>query len=85
MSSPKRASIMQMMAEILARQGRAASIQEPSSLREIGFRSLDFAELALRVEASSGITLDFEGAALRSVQTVADVLDFLEKATGGRA
>jgi acyl carrier protein len=69
-----------MMEEILTRQGRSIAHGEGARLRDIGFRSLDFSELALRVEDACGHPLEFEAGALRSIETVEDVLDFMERA-----
>ena len=46
-------------------------------LRDIGFRSLDFSELALRVEDEIDEELNFEAAGLRQIATVGDVLNLL--------
>ena len=54
------------------------------ALDGIGFRSLDFSELALRVETTSGVTLTFDAAPLRAIRTVDDVLDFLQAASAER-
>ncbi len=83
MSRLSRAAIHRMMAEILTRRQEDQEFGESATLREIGFRSLDFSELALRVEAASGGVLRFDGTALRGIQTVKDVLDFMEEAVGG--
>jgi acyl carrier protein len=83
MNRVSRANILSMMTGILARQDKPSLLSEDSVLRDIGFRSLDFSELALRVEAESGRPLEFSGTALRGIQTVGDVLDFLEAAVGG--
>ncbi|MDQ4111832.1 MAG: acyl carrier protein, partial [Actinomycetota bacterium] len=48
----------------------------------IGFRSLDFSELALRVEDEIGDELNFEAAGLRSIETIGDVLDLLVEIQG---
>lgn len=68
------------MDEILARQARAPTGAEDAALREIGFRSLDFSELALRVEDELGRELNFDAPTLRAITTVGDVLDFFEQA-----
>ncbi len=75
-----RAEILNLLKEILKRQGKPAAFGEEAALAEIGFRSLDFSELALRVEAASGKTLTFDAAPLRAIRTVGDVLDFFENA-----
>jgi acyl carrier protein len=77
----ERDAIRTMMNEILAKQGRDAPGNEAASLRDVGFRSLDFSELALRVEMAVGDELTFDAAALRGIETVADVLDFFETTT----
>jgi len=80
MSSISRATIRQMMQELLQRQGKSLPADEGARLQEVGFRSLDFAELALRVETKTGGSLQFETGVLRTIQTVRDVLDFMERA-----
>jgi acyl carrier protein len=77
----QRAEILTLFREILARQGKAANFAEDAELAAIGFRSLDFSELALRVEMGAGVTLTFDAAPLRAIRTVKDVLDFLQTAS----
>lgn len=77
-----RTKIEELMRQILARQGKATEFSEESVLYDIGFRSLDFSELALRVEAESGRPLTFDAGPLRAIRTVKDVLDFLERTCG---
>ncbi len=64
------------MNSILRRQGKPAVSKESASLRETGFRSLDFAELAVRVEEHLHKELAFDATRLRAILTVGDVLDF---------
>lgn len=52
-----------------------------NTLREINFRSLDFAELCLLVEESVDKELNFDAAQLRKIDNVSDVCDFLINAT----
>jgi acyl carrier protein len=78
----QRADILKLLREILTRQGKPAEFGEDANLRTVGFRSLDFSELALRVEAAAGVTLTFDAAPLRAISTVKDVLDFLQTASG---
>ncbi|TDB77849.1 acyl carrier protein [Micromonospora sp. KC723] len=66
------------MSQVLANQGRTLPDDDAADLREIGFRSLDFSELALRVEDATGEELNFDAPGLRRIATVGDVLDFLE-------
>lgn len=69
------------MAEVLAAQGRELGSEETADLRTLGFRSLDFSELALRVEDETGEELNFEADRLRAVHSVRDVLDFFVEVT----
>jgi acyl carrier protein len=68
-----------MMAEVLTKQGKSLPDDDSTPLDAIGFRSLDFSELALRVEDEIGEELNFDAPGLRQIQTVSDVLDFIEK------
>ena len=79
----QRIEILAMMKEILQRQGKTAALVEETSLQDVGFRSLDFSELALRVEMASGKQMSFDAAPLRAIRTVRDVLDFMEQAQLG--
>ncbi len=73
--------ILLLLNGILERQSKPAVTDPKMALREVGFRSLDFSELALRVERATGRELNFDAAAMRSISTVDDVLSFLEKAS----
>lgn len=77
----ERSAILEIMNGILIRQGKNPVSCEKSALREIGFRSLDFSELALRVERAAGRELNFDAGLMRSIATVADVLNFFEAAS----
>ncbi len=68
-----------MMGEVLAAQGKELPADDDTQLDTIGFRSLDFSELALRVEDELDEELNFDAPGLRSVQTIADVLTFIEQ------
>lgn len=50
-------------------------------LRSHGFRSMDFSEVALRIESMMDQELIFDAAVLRSIQTFEDVVNFLYRAT----
>ncbi|HEY1487430.1 MAG TPA: acyl carrier protein [Micromonosporaceae bacterium] len=65
------------MEQVLANHGHTLPDDETTALRDIGFRSLDFSELALRVEDEIDRELNFDAPELRSIATVADVLDLL--------
>ena len=79
MTALSREQVRSMMAEVLAAQGKSADLDDSTSLREIEFRSLDFSELALRVEDELDIELNFDAPGLRRIDTVGDVLDFLHQ------
>ncbi|MEO7447205.1 MAG: phosphopantetheine-binding protein [Humibacillus sp.] len=79
MSALSRDAIRTMMAEVLQAQGTAMPEDDAASLEAIGFRSLDFSELALRVEDEIGDELNFDAPELRQIATISDVLDFLEQ------
>ncbi|GAA2488154.1 MULTISPECIES: acyl carrier protein [Terrabacter] len=79
MSALSRDAIRTMMAEVLQAQGKSMPESDSANLEEIGFRSLDFSELALRVEDEIGDELNFDAPELRQIATISDVLDFLEQ------
>lgn len=79
MSALTRSELRSHMADVLAAQGKSFPADESTDLREIEFRSLDFSELALRVEDDLGHELNFDAPGLRQIITVGDVLDFLEQ------
>ncbi|BDZ58897.1 acyl carrier protein [Barrientosiimonas humi] len=79
MSTLSRDQVREMMAEVLSAQGKQLPAEDSASLQEIGFRSLDFSELALRVEDEIDTELNFDAPGLRSIETVGDVLDFLDQ------
>ncbi|GAA2026004.1 hypothetical protein GCM10009740_14690 [Terrabacter terrae] len=79
MSALSRDAIRTMMAEVLQAQGKSMPADDSANLEQIGFRSLDFSELALRVEDEIGEELNFDAPELRQIATVSDVLDFLEQ------
>ncbi len=76
-----RERIRAMMTQVLAGQGKALPKDDSVDLRVIGFRSLDFSELALRVEDEVGVELNFDAPELRRIETVGDVLSFLDALT----
>jgi acyl carrier protein len=76
----QRQEVLALMNRILETQGKPPVRDEAQTTRELGFRSLDFSELALRIELEIGHELNFEAAELRAITTAADVLDFFERA-----
>ena len=77
MSAVSREQLRALMGEVLAAQGKTLPDGDEAQLNDIGFRSLDFSELALRVEDEIGDELNFDAAGLRQINTVGDVLDLL--------
>ncbi|TCO47624.1 acyl carrier protein [Kribbella antiqua] len=75
----ERDKVRELMGEVMKAQGRTLPSDDAADLREIGFRSLDFSELALRVEDELGDELNFDAPGLRRITTVGDVLDFIEQ------
>lgn len=82
MSELSRGQLRDLMGQVLSAQGKSLPDDEKASLQDIGFRSLDFSELALRVEDEIDEELNFEAAGLRQITTVKDVLDLLEEIQG---
>jgi acyl carrier protein len=78
----ERGQVAALMQQILKKQGRDATVAEDTVLRDVGFRSLDFSELALRIEQETGRELNFDAGRLRQIRTVGDVLDFFQEASG---
>ena len=79
MSQLSREQIRTMMGEVLANQGKELPADDSAALDAIGFRSLDVCELALSVGVELGTERYFDAAGLRSINTVSDVLDFIEQ------
>lgn len=79
-----RDEILETIRFILEKQGKPpSSLADETRLRDIGFRSLDFSELCLRVEDNLGRELNFDASNLRRIETVGDVCSFVETATAG--
>lgn len=83
MTTLSREQVRAMMAEVLQAQGKDLPESDETLLSEIGFRSLDFSELALRVEDELDTELNFDAPGLRSVETVGDVLTFIDQLQEG--
>jgi acyl carrier protein len=79
MSRLTRTHIRGLMGQVMTAQGKTLPDDDGADLRGIGFRSLDFSELALRVEDEIGEELNFDAPGLRQIATVGDVLDFVER------
>ena len=79
MAELTREQIRDLMGAVMKAQGKTLPAEDSADLREIGFRSLDFSELALRVEDEIGDELNFDAPGLRQIVKVGDVLDFIEQ------
>lgn len=77
MTAVSREQVRALMGEVLSAQGKTLPDDDAAQLSEIGFRSLDFSELALRVEDEVDDELNFDAAGLRQINTVGDVLDLI--------
>jgi acyl carrier protein len=66
---------------VLAKKGRSEISDETQATRDANFRSLDFSEVALRIETQIGRELTFDAASMRQIDTINDVLNFFEQAT----
>ena len=76
----ERTNILKLIQSIISRQGSPCPVLEDNSdLGQVGFRSLDFAELCLRVEREIGRELNLGAGIIRRIQTVGDVCDFLQE------
>jgi acyl carrier protein len=79
MTRLSRDQVRDLMGQVMKNQDKTLPDDDAADLREIGFRSLDFSELALRVEDEIGEELNFDAPGLRQITTVGDVLDFIEQ------
>jgi acyl carrier protein len=76
------AQIISIVNVVLAKRGKNPISEDLSlGLRAHGFRSLDFSEVALRVESATGNELIFDATVLRSIETFQDLFNFFVQAT----
>ena len=76
-----RSEILDVMNMDMGKKGRAEISDESQATRDANFRSLDFSEVALRIETQIGRELTFDAASMRQIETIKDVLNFFEQAT----
>ncbi|MEY8120514.1 hypothetical protein AB9F26_20105 [Falsihalocynthiibacter sp. BN13B15] len=76
-----RSEILALMNTVMVKRGRAEITDETVTTRVANFRSLDFSEVALRIETKVGEELAFDAASMRQIETVKDVLDFFAEIT----
>jgi acyl carrier protein len=77
----ERSEILEIINVVMKNKGRSPITDENMATREAQFRSLDFSETALRIEARIGRELTFDALPMRRVAKIGDVLDFFEMAT----
>ena len=73
--------ILDLMNMVVTKRGLPAISDTSMSTRDAKFRSLDFSEVALRIEDKLGKELSFEAADMRRIVTVKDVIDFFTEAS----
>jgi acyl carrier protein len=73
--------ILDLMNLVVTKRGVAAIADTALSTRDAKFRSLDFSEVALRIEDKIGRELSFDAAQMRRIVTVKDVIDFFQEAS----
>ena len=71
-----RAEVLQTINLVLANKGHAHAPDDDTPMRDAGLRSLDFSEVALRLEDRLGRELNFEASTMRRIATIRDVVDF---------
>ena len=77
----ERERILSIINSVLTKNRHAAITDEDISLRDAGFRSLDFSEVALRIEAEIDRELTFEASTMRRIASIKDAVDFFSSAT----
>lgn len=76
-----RSNILEIINYVMQKRGRSEIVDENVNVRDANFRSLDFSEVALRIENEIDRELIFDAATMRQINTVKDVIDFFETAT----
>jgi len=76
-----RLEILNIINYVMAKRGRSEITNEDEDIRTVNFRSLDFSEVALRIENEIGEELVFDAASMRQINTIKDVIDFFENIT----
>jgi acyl carrier protein len=78
----RRDEILSLINQVLQKNDRPPVKDDAIGVRDAGFRSLDFSEVALRIEDLVDRELPFEAATMRRIATIKDVVDFFEQAAG---
>lgn len=75
--------VVEELSALFKARGERPPLTTESSLRELGFRSIDFAALALRVEEAAGRELDLGAGDLAGgLETVADLQAYFRSVFG---
>jgi acyl carrier protein len=77
----EREEILALINRVLSNRGKGPVSDDDIAIGDIGFRSLDFSEVALRIEDESEQELNFTAASMRRIATIQDVIDFFVTAT----
>lgn len=72
-----RDTLLRMVTDVMRSQGKPPPTADADGLAELGFSSLDLAELTVRLEDLAGNELAVEAAEIRPLGTVGDLLDML--------
>lgn len=78
----EREEVLKTINLVLANKGLEPASDNDTPMRDAGFRSLDFSEVALRLEDSLGHELNFEASTMRTITTISDIIDFFVLASG---
>ncbi|MGW6930957.1 acyl carrier protein [Lentzea sp. NPDC054927] len=76
-----RSELRALLEDLLRTQGKPLPVTDDHTLADLGFSSLDLAELTVRLEDRAGGELALEAAEIRPLATVGDLLDLLGKLT----
>lgn len=69
--------VISIINTVLIKRGKnPISADFSGDLRAHGFRSMDFSEVALRIEAATGKELIFDASILRNIETFQNLIDF---------
>ena len=72
----ERVDILAVINLVLSSKGAPPVADDDTPMRDAGLRSLDFSEVALRIEDQLEYELNFDAASMRRIRTIRDVIDF---------
>src|SRR5687768_12049767 len=81
----ERQHVLELVNQVLTNQGKQPAKDDATPMADTGFRSLDFSQVALRIEDELERELNFSAAAMRRITTIRDVIDFFVEATQSSA